>query len=79
MGDLVKIKVVAANLSKKQLDYEWVPLKKGISNLSAVTGGELGGRIKSSNQLTGRQKDKHGLKASTKRKNKSPGHFMHSV
>mgnify|MGYP006883660978 CR=1 FL=1 len=24
MGDLVKIKVVAANLSKKQLDYEWV-------------------------------------------------------
>ena len=25
MGDLVKIKVVAANLSKRQLDYEWVP------------------------------------------------------
>ena len=25
MGDMVKIKVVAANLSKKQLDYEWVP------------------------------------------------------
>jgi len=71
MGDLVKIKVVAANLSKKQLDYEWVPLKKGISNLSAGPGGELGkkgGGIKSSNQLTGRQKDKHGLKASNKKK-----------
>ncbi len=27
MGDLVKIKVVAANLSKRQLDYEWVPGK----------------------------------------------------
>jgi len=27
MGDLVRIKVVAANLSKRQLDYEWVPGK----------------------------------------------------
>jgi ribonuclease R len=25
MGDLVRIKVVSANLSKRQLDYEWVP------------------------------------------------------
>ncbi len=25
MGDKVRIKVVAANLSKRQLDYEWVP------------------------------------------------------
>jgi ribonuclease R len=24
MGDKVRIKVVAANLSKRQLDYEWV-------------------------------------------------------
>jgi ribonuclease R len=24
MGDKVKIKVVAANLTKRQLDYEWV-------------------------------------------------------
>lgn len=29
MGDLVRIKVVASNLSKRQLDYEWVPVKKG--------------------------------------------------
>ncbi len=26
MGDLVTIKVVSANLSKRQLDYEWVPI-----------------------------------------------------
>jgi ribonuclease R len=31
MGDLVRIKVVAANLSKRQLDYEWVP-KAGAGN-----------------------------------------------
>jgi ribonuclease R len=24
MGDKVKIKIVAANLTKRQLDYEWV-------------------------------------------------------
>jgi ribonuclease R len=30
MGDAVRIKVVAANLSKRQLDYEWVTDKKGI-------------------------------------------------
>lgn len=28
MGDAVRIKVVAANLSKRQLDYEWVPVSK---------------------------------------------------
>ena len=43
MGDLVKIKVVAANLSKRQLDYEWVPVKKGVGNLPAGRQGlELG-------------------------------------
>ena len=29
MGDIVRIKVVAANLSKRQLDYEWVPKTAG--------------------------------------------------
>lgn len=33
MGDRVSIQVVAANLSKRQLDYEWVPAKKGIGNV----------------------------------------------
>jgi ribonuclease R len=28
MGDPVRIKVVAANLSKRQLDFEWVTEKK---------------------------------------------------
>lgn len=47
MGDLVKIKVVAANLSKRQLDYEWVPVKKGIGNLPASWQGlELGKKDK---------------------------------
>jgi len=32
MGDAVRIKVVATNLSKRQLDYEWVPQAK-ISNI----------------------------------------------
>ena len=27
MGDMVRIKVVAANLTKRQLDYEWAPVK----------------------------------------------------
>jgi ribonuclease R len=29
MGDKVRIKVVAANLTKRQLDYEWIPDVKG--------------------------------------------------
>jgi len=32
MGDAVRIKVVAANLTKRQLDYEWVTNKKGMSS-----------------------------------------------
>ena len=28
MGDMVRIKVVAANLGKRQLDYDWVPGEK---------------------------------------------------
>jgi len=34
MGDKVRIKVVAANLTKRQLDYEWVIT-------SSMAGGEL--------------------------------------
>jgi ribonuclease R len=39
MGDAVRIKVVAANLSKRQLDYEWVTEKKGVSNSKLVKKG----------------------------------------
>ena len=35
MGDMVKIKVVAANLSKRQLDYEWVPAKGKTGSVGA--------------------------------------------
>jgi len=45
MGDAVRIKVVAANLSKRQLDYEWVTDKKGISAAKGVK--ELGKKGKS--------------------------------
>jgi ribonuclease R len=44
MGDAVRIKVVAANLSKRQLDYEWVTEKQPGDNreqgkkVSAVKG-----------------------------------------
>ena len=39
MGDAVRIKVVAANLSKRQLDYEWVTEKKGVANSKLVKKG----------------------------------------
>ena len=60
MGDRVRIKVVAANLSKRQLDYEWVTDRKGISKL------ELGkkGKVQKENK----PKDKTNFK--TKRKKK---------
>lgn len=32
MGDKIKIKVVSANLTKRQLDYDWVPDNKKASN-----------------------------------------------
>jgi ribonuclease R len=40
MGDMVRIKVVAANLTKRQLDYEWVPaqVKTNNSKPKTVTG-----------------------------------------
>lgn len=30
MGDIVRVKVVAANLGKRQIDYEWVPAAKDL-------------------------------------------------
>ncbi len=38
MGDAVRIKVVAANLSKRQLDYEWVTDQKGNAAKSKAVG-----------------------------------------
>ncbi len=39
MGDKVRIKVVAANLGKRQLDYEWVPgsnVKAKVTNTALI-------------------------------------------
>ena len=73
MGDMVKIRVVAANLSKRQLDYEWVTDKKG--NVSAgVHPGKKAADYKHSKQVPGKLKNhqapagKTGLKASAKKK-----------
>lgn len=38
MGDAVKIKVVAANLEKRQLDFEWVPGKEAPSKRKSPAG-----------------------------------------
>ncbi len=36
MGDMVRIKVLAANLTKRQLDFEWVPAKKNSAGQDPV-------------------------------------------
>ena len=63
MGDAVRIKVVAANLSKRQLDYEWVTEKV------AGGSGELGkkGRDVKGKPQAG-SKSKPGTKATGKKK-----------
>jgi len=71
MGDMVKIRVVAANLSKRQLDYEWVTDKKGI----ITAGGHQGKKTANQNHtIHGKSKSrqatagKTGFKASNKKK-----------
>jgi ribonuclease R len=54
MGDIITIKVVSANLSKRQLDYEWVPKVK--DELAAGIGAK-----KVSSQVPGK-KDKSKIK-----------------
>ena len=67
MGDIVRIKVVSANLSKRQLDYEWVPGKKGPAQGGMeLVKKELG--LKSKAQLTNKPKAKPGFKGSSKKK-----------
>jgi ribonuclease R len=63
MGDAVKIKVVAANLSKRQLDYEWVTQKV------AGGSGELGKKARDVKGKTqAGNKPKPGAKATGKKK-----------
>lgn len=46
MGDKVRIKVVAANLGKRQLDYEWVPAESKKKKVEKVEVGEKGKKVK---------------------------------
>jgi ribonuclease R len=61
MGDAVRIKVVAANLSKRQLDYEWVTEKV------AGGSGELG---KKGRDIKGKPQAGNKTKPVTKAKGK---------
>ncbi|MEO6252162.1 MAG: ribonuclease R [Ferruginibacter sp.] len=68
MGDMVRIKVVAANLSKRQLDYEWVTDKKGIVNKEL---GKKGVAMKGKALIANKSKDSAGkpvFKAANKKK-----------
>jgi ribonuclease R len=64
MGDAVKIKVVAANLSKRQLDYEWVTEKKGIGNSELS---KKGADSKSKNPKSDKSKSKPAAKSNKKK------------
>ncbi len=52
MGDMVRIKVVAANLSKRQLDYEWMPGK----TISTSASSKRSGAVKAKTHATGKPK-----------------------
>ena len=65
MGDLVRIKVVAANLSKRQLDYEWVTEKKGTSKKES---GKKGADLKGKTPIANKSKAKPGIKTNKKKK-----------
>ncbi len=71
MGDIVRIKVVAANLGKRQLDYQWVPAEKGNGNLPKGHSGEPGKKasgIKFKTEVKSKTKAKAGFKESGKKK-----------
>jgi ribonuclease R len=59
MGDMVRIKVVAANLSKRQLDYEWVK--------TASADNKPGTAVKAKTKTSATQKPVHKPKAKKKR------------
>jgi ribonuclease R len=65
MGDAVRIKVVAANLSKRQLDYEWVTEKQGISNKEL---GKKGKTPKGKSQTANKPGSGAGIKSTGKKK-----------
>jgi ribonuclease R len=71
MGDMVKIKVVAANLSKRQLDYEWVTDKKGNATAGGLPGKKAAGQnrtIQGKSKARQAPAGKAGLRTSNKKK-----------
>jgi len=50
MGDKVMIKVVAANLGKRQLDYHWVPTNSKPAKTAVKETAKIPARTKSKNQ-----------------------------
>ncbi|HMI78239.1 MAG TPA: ribonuclease R [Ferruginibacter sp.] len=64
MGDRVRIKVVAANLSKRQLDYDWVPPKKGTGHPEPKKVHAAKDKV----QPTNKPKAKHDAKQKNKKK-----------
>ena len=60
MGDKINIKLVAANLEKRQLDFEWIP---GVESLMARAASSKSGKKESpSHKHKGKQKGHSGKK-----------------
>jgi len=45
MGDHITIKVISANLDKRQLDYEWVTAIEGKAKQAKVKGGKVPAKV----------------------------------
>ena len=56
MGDLVTIKVISANLGKRQLDYEWVPSPPKITGAEDLA--EASHKMKTDKSRSKKTKDK---------------------
>jgi ribonuclease R len=59
MGDLIKVKLVSANLSRRQLDFEWVPKESGKKH-----------ETEKKKEVMGKKEDKRIKKESHKKKKK---------
>ena len=66
MGDLIKVKLVSANLSRRQLDFEWVPKDSGKRKEDAGKKHEP----EKKKEVMGKKEDKRIKKESHKKKKK---------
>ena len=58
MGDKITIKVVAANLAKRQLDYEWVIAGVAKDNSPEDVAGVAKKRVVAKEAVRGKEKEK---------------------